>query len=267
MRRPYRGFSLVELLVVVLILCAMMAILLPSLGRSMLQAGSTVCMHNLRGIYQALETYRGDNQGWIPVRPAGAGGVPTDARTWFGTLSSRHLMDPALLRCPSDPVRQPRDRYGAPVGGTSYGLSDFIQSSPAGYLANLERRQPRRPMESLLLADVGPDATDGRLGLQPGQADAHRSSGQLPCNDNFDLGARRPVPPWLTDRHFGAVNMVMIGGFVRRVPTDRMMNATIEAFYSDCAVGDCPLCLALRVPHYSFAHAQTYWWTGPVPNP
>jgi hypothetical protein len=95
----------------------------------------------------------------------------------------------------------------------------------------------------------------------------HRSLGRLPWDDSFDAGSPTPTVPWLTARHFGGINAVTMGGNVRRVRTDLMLHVTIQSFYPDCAGGECPLCLDMQTPHYSFAHAQTFWWTGVVPQP
>ncbi|MHC4611544.1 MAG: type II secretion system protein, partial [Planctomycetota bacterium] len=56
--RGWCAFSLVELLVVVSIITVLMSIMLPALKRSLRQAASTVCMHNLRAIDQMMQMYR-----------------------------------------------------------------------------------------------------------------------------------------------------------------------------------------------------------------
>ena len=258
------AFTLLELLVVVVLITVLLCILVPSLSRAIRQAEDTVCMHNLKEVYQSLQVYRLDHDGWIPISDGQAGhAVPN---SWFGKLYPHYLHDPELLRCPADPM-QPGLTDFAHVSGSSYGLSDFVQSSPQGFLANLDRRQPRRPMDTLLIADVGPDGTYAMAGTNPGPWVAHRTSGRLPCDDSFNEGSSEVVLPWLTSRHSGAINTVTLGGSLRRVPTLELMGSTISSYYATCAAGDCPLCTDLHVPHYSFAHAGTFWWTGPVPQP
>ena len=263
--RRYGGFSLVELLVVMLLISLLLAILLPSLSRAMQQAAATICKHNLREVHQALEVYRLDNEGWIPIGE-NRGDLPVVSTSWFAKLYPHYLSDPQLLRCPSDLHPQYLSNYGQALGGSSYGLSDFIQSSPDGYLANLDRRQPRRALDTMLLADVGPDTVGGSVSDEPTRWASYRSTGRLPWDDSFEVGAGDSPPPWLTARHLGAINAVTIGGAVRQVPTRAMMGRTIESYYPADAAGDCPLCLDLQIPHYSFAHAQTFWWTGSVPE-
>lgn len=67
-----RGFTLIEVLVVVAIIALLVAILLPSLSAARRQAKTTACAVNLRTISQALIFYLEANQDVIPA--AGAGG-------------------------------------------------------------------------------------------------------------------------------------------------------------------------------------------------
>ena len=64
-RRP-RGFTLVELLVVVSIIALLIAILLPSLRRARDQAKKVQCMAGLHEIGLALVMYAGDNKQELP---------------------------------------------------------------------------------------------------------------------------------------------------------------------------------------------------------
>jgi prepilin-type N-terminal cleavage/methylation domain-containing protein/prepilin-type processing-associated H-X9-DG protein len=79
-----RGFSLIELLVVIGIIAILLGLLLPSLSLAWAHARLVNCQSNLRQVGQALIMYANENNGWlIPVDsdPTAEGGV-----RGFGTL-------------------------------------------------------------------------------------------------------------------------------------------------------------------------------------
>jgi prepilin-type N-terminal cleavage/methylation domain-containing protein len=65
--RPARGFTLVELLVVIGIIALLVSILLPSLNKAREAANRTVCLANLRQIGQFLFIYANQNRDQIPL--------------------------------------------------------------------------------------------------------------------------------------------------------------------------------------------------------
>lgn len=284
--RCLRAFSLIELLVSVSIIGLLMAIMLPALKQSLIQARSTVCMHNLRSLDQVLQMYRLENQGWLPSiasdsTPGQAGRSEGRSKnkdskrpeTWFSRLAPRYLNSLGVLLCPDDPyasyleVAHPNKPSPISDRVASYGMNDFIFSSPGSKLAHVDRYPPKRPADTLLIADMGPDAGYAVHGYDPSDPkDKKRRQGRLGWSDGFQYGSVNQYVSWLTQRHSRGINVLTLNGAVRHVSTKEPMKRAIRPYYDRCAAGACTFCLELNSAHYTFYRSQTYWWTGSVPS-
>ena len=74
-RIAIRGFTLVELLVVISIIALLIAILLPSLSKARDQAKTVVCSTRIKGLLSAMSVYAAENGDYIAGSPDTSGSV------------------------------------------------------------------------------------------------------------------------------------------------------------------------------------------------
>jgi len=267
-----QGATLIELLVVMAMIGLLISALIPSLKQSMDVAAATICKHNLRELGHCLELYRMDNDGWLPPAVRRSHEIESLGQRdpWFFKLYPTYLSDPMMLTCPEDPFRyrmaQATSRLRDPCVAeyASYGINSFIAASGGGFLAN-DRRQPARPHDTILMADLGPDVT-GDVSQAADVIGPVRNASLLSWDDGFNPFTGRSLSPWLTQRHHGCINVLTLTGGVCQAHTKDMMHTEMQRYYEHCAVGGCTFCNELRLSHYSFARDHLYWWTGATPS-
>jgi len=113
--RRRRGFTLVELLVVIGIIALLISILLPTLSKAREVAKRTACLSNLRQVQQAFAIYAGQYKDWVPLgyqttTPTSKGAYQMNYNVsaskyliMFGYLLQGKLMQtPQVMYCPSE---------------------------------------------------------------------------------------------------------------------------------------------------------------------
>ena len=228
--RP-RGFTLVELLVVLAVISLLAALLLPALARGRARAHGTACANNLRQLGLAFQLYLHDNADTFPTSApqSGLGAQPEDWAWWqvaadpLGNFTMRdpargsviqHLgkYNPRHLRCPADRDADAREVLWKSNPGMeqyfySYSLNAHSDSGMASFISRdrtliiLNKHSTiRNPAGKIMLAEEKGAAHDG-----PGTA-------------VIDDGRWLPPGYPLTSRHGGRANVTLADGHTESVP-------------------------------------------------
>ena len=100
-----RGFTLVELLVVIGIIALLISILLPALSRARDQAKSVTCLANMKQIGMAAFNYASENKGiWAPAAWWN-GAAGTESESWPNILVNAGYLKSPDINKGQDPTR------------------------------------------------------------------------------------------------------------------------------------------------------------------
>ena len=141
-----RGFTLLELLIVIVILGLLAALLFPALAMAMETANRTSCANNLRQLGLALRLYANHNEGRYPIE--GLCGNPQQVLVTSLVPDCLGTMD--VFYCPSADAMEgyaQSPEYGGPGGDSIIDTAENLRRCWISYkYFSVTRRDPRMPL-------------------------------------------------------------------------------------------------------------------------
>jgi prepilin-type N-terminal cleavage/methylation domain-containing protein/prepilin-type processing-associated H-X9-DG protein len=227
LKRPYHGFSLIELLVVIGIIVLLIALLLPAVSNMRKAARSTQCLANLQTWGQANQMYLSANHG----RPAryGFGVFYWDVLAPYDSNVNRTLLCPEAATIHGKHP-EPEPGHWTGVRGTAHAawtVSGLGKDAAGSYSFN-EHTTMGKVYSRL-------DHTDVFFFTYP-----VRGSEQVPLffdctypltqliddnpvpTDLEDPGPSNGITPCCIDRHRMAINVAFLDGHAERVPLSNL---------------------------------------------
>jgi len=230
--RPLRrGFTLVEILIVLAIVGILAAILLPAFSAARNAARTATCASNLHQLHLAFQMYLSDNNRFYAY-PGQATSIGANCE--WPVLVEKYVHSPHVFECPANDVGLYRSGCPAPQEPEEGESGSFTHKWSGGYrMADLRgptrpslaisvaEWRVRNPAQTALLVDAGLNANGGIIGFCDGPACLSK-----PATEESFATSGLTTPPQHNDRK----NVLFMDGHVKALTQPQLFQPSLWAF-------------------------------------
>jgi len=197
-----RGFTLVEILVVVGIIAVLVAIALPVLSRARGAARKAKCAGHMRQCGLAVEMYAGDYDDMLPMIRHNLDWQGPALTPWYEAIAP-YTRNTDIYRCPDSP------QHPEGIGPCCAVLTMCGLNGPNGLMRFGE------PTRVFLFGDIGPD---------PGGTERYYTHRPARLCLAEPTTCQTPGDGHLAPRHNGGLNVGFLDGHVKWLKGERVLN-------------------------------------------
>lgn len=215
-RESTRGFSVIELLVVIVVLSVLTTMLIPAILKALERSKTIVCVHNLRSVGSLLLTYAREQGPNFEVWYSGSAGTMWNTRLILdGYITHQGLKD---LSCPSI-------EYAAPNGSVSGRHYGIYMDAPEGRIESFTDASNNTGL--VYRINVATHSTPSKaLFMADSVTSAGAPSVRIVRNGTSIAGGG------IHARHYDSANLFFLDGHVETAAKEKLQELGVRSYFA-----------------------------------
>jgi prepilin-type N-terminal cleavage/methylation domain-containing protein/prepilin-type processing-associated H-X9-DG protein len=155
----WAGFTVIELLVVIVILASLLALMAPAVASIRKRSNTAKCASNLRQLHTGVMAFATENNGWLPISTDIGNSFFREVGAALGLQAAfpKNAPDYDVFLCPERPLnvlkKLVEDGKGASYNYGSYGQNEWVCGIPPNGRPRKKITQFTRPSSIWVIAD------------------------------------------------------------------------------------------------------------------